>query len=181
MEPLYALLTNGLPGETKPTRCSLAVRRSLSVEAEAAARRLRSFAIFSARVRRRRISGRRLGADIKFSLVFSDGAQRCDRGTHESDKRSAAMDSCRSLNYRIDRHYWQRGWLLRLCAFDRRIRRLRPITAANHYRQPRIFHEPRVLKRKFAHKESRTAIGLNPARIVAVSAKAGVGMDRRVD
>src|SRR5258708_28224693 len=74
-EPLYALLTNGLPGETKPTRCSLAVRRSLSLEAEAAARRLRNFAIFSARVRRRRISGRRLGADIKFSLVFSDDVQ----------------------------------------------------------------------------------------------------------
>src|SRR6202011_5722388 len=68
----YALLTNGFPGETKPTRCSLAVMRSLSVEAEAAARRLRSFAIFSARVRRRRISGRRLGADMKVSLVFSE-------------------------------------------------------------------------------------------------------------
>ncbi len=161
----YALLTNGLPGETKPTRCSLAVRRSLSFEAEAAARRLRSFAIFSARVRRRRISGRRLGADIKFSLVFSDGAQRCDRGTQESDIRSAAR------------------WRPRLCALDRRIRRLRPIAAANQYWQPRIFHEPRVLKRKFTHKESRTAIGLDPARMAAVSAEAGVGigMDQRVD
>src|SRR5882757_4588967 len=68
----YAVLTNGLPGETKPTRCSLAIRRSLSFEVEAAARRLRSFATFSARVRRRRISGRRLGADIEFSLSFQD-------------------------------------------------------------------------------------------------------------
>src|SRR5271157_2276033 len=68
----YSLLTSGFPGETKPTRCSLAVRRSLSFDAEAAARRLRSFVIFSARVRRRRISGRRLGADITFSLVFSE-------------------------------------------------------------------------------------------------------------
>src|SRR6202158_695856 len=64
----YALLINGFPGETKATRCSLAVRRSLSVEADAAARRLRSFAIFSARVRRRRIFGRRLGADMEFSF-----------------------------------------------------------------------------------------------------------------
>src|ERR1700686_571924 len=65
---LYALLTSGLPGETHPIRLSFAVRRSLSLEAEAAARRLRSLATFSARVRRRRISGRRLGADINFSL-----------------------------------------------------------------------------------------------------------------
>ena len=56
----------------------------MSEAVEAAARRLRSFAIFSARVRRRRISGRRLGADIKFSLAlrtmlrkaFGDRVQR---------------------------------------------------------------------------------------------------------
>ena len=71
----YALLINGFPGETKPTRCSLAVRRSLSMEADAAARRLRSFATFSARVRRRRISGRRLGADIRSPLVFNAGVR----------------------------------------------------------------------------------------------------------
>jgi hypothetical protein len=71
----YALLINGFPGETKPTRCSLAVRRSLSMEADAAARRLRSFATFSARVRRRRISGRRLGADISSPLVFNAGVR----------------------------------------------------------------------------------------------------------
>src|SRR5271157_5442330 len=71
----YSFLTRGLPGETRPTRCSLAVSRSLSLEAEAAARRLRSLATFSARVRRRRISGRRLGADIRFSLVFGDGRE----------------------------------------------------------------------------------------------------------
>ncbi len=71
----YALLINGFPGETNSTRCSLAVRRSLSVVAEAAARRLRSLATFSARVRRRRISGRRLGADIEFSLACSGVVQ----------------------------------------------------------------------------------------------------------
>src|SRR6266404_7942101 len=78
----YALLTSGFPGETKPTRCSLAVRRSLSFEAEAAARRLRSFAIFSARVRRRRISGRRLGADIKVLL----GVQRSDQRNRSEER-----------------------------------------------------------------------------------------------
>src|SRR5216684_1712691 len=95
---------------------------------------------------------------------------------------SGRADSCRSLNYRVDRHYWQRGWRSRLCAFDRRIRRLRPIAAANQYWQPRIFREPRIRKRKFTHKESRTAIGLDPARMAAVSAEAGVGigMDQRV-
>jgi hypothetical protein len=94
---VYSLLTSGFPGETRPTRCSLAVRRSLSVEAEAAARRLRNFATFSARVRRRRISGRRLGADITFSLwysvpVFSDWSSMpifdADQRNHESEFRS---------------------------------------------------------------------------------------------
>src|ERR1700675_3531430 len=88
--PLYALLTSGFPGETKPTRCSLAVRRSLSLEAEAAARRLRSFAIFSARVRRRRISGRRLGADMEFSFGVQcrysvTDLQRDTRSNHEPE------------------------------------------------------------------------------------------------
>jgi len=71
-ENCYAVLIRGMPGETNPTRCNLAVRRSLSAEVDAAARRLRNLATFSARVRRRRISGRRLGADIEFSFVLGD-------------------------------------------------------------------------------------------------------------
>ena len=145
----YALLTNGFPGETKPTRCSLAVSRSLSLEAEAAARRLRSFAIFSARVRRRRISGRRLGADIKFSLVFSEAISEI---TSQIDSR--CRRPVRSLNYRVDRHCWQRGGRLLLRALSRRTRRLRPISAANQYRQARIFCETRILERKLTHQES---------------------------
>jgi hypothetical protein len=89
----YALLISGMPGEVKPTRCSFAVRRSLSAETEAAARRLRSFKIFSARVRRRRISGRRLGADIKVSLVNRSVTSGCATGF--------GAGSCPILNYRL--------------------------------------------------------------------------------
>jgi hypothetical protein len=74
-----------------------------------------------------------------------------------------------------------RGWRSRLYALYRRIRRLRPIATAYQYWQPRIFHESRVLKRKFAHKENRTAIGLDPACMLAASAEAEVAMVQRVD
>src|SRR5271155_3346057 len=105
----YALLINGLPGETNSTRCSLAVRRSLSAETEAAARRLRSLAIFSARVRRRRISGRRLGADIKFSLVCVDGLlQRQSNRVKSRDKMRAIPRLVLNLDYKVHRHGWQR-------------------------------------------------------------------------
>jgi hypothetical protein len=55
-------------------RASFAETRGLSVSVPPVARRFRNFAIFSARVRRRRISGRRLGADIQvFSYLDGDG------------------------------------------------------------------------------------------------------------
>jgi hypothetical protein len=66
-----------------------------------------------------------------------------------------------------------------LLALDRRILRLRPIAAANRYRQTRIFCEPRILERKLTHKESRTAIGLDAARMLAVAAEAWVRAGRR--
>ena len=58
-------------------RSSLPERRERSDSEPAAARRLRSFRIFSLRVRRRRISGRRLGADMNVLLEKLD--QRDER------------------------------------------------------------------------------------------------------
>src|SRR5580658_1939253 len=57
-------LISGWPGDRMASLCSLAVMRVLSASVFAAARRLRNWTIFSLRVRRRRISGRRLGADM---------------------------------------------------------------------------------------------------------------------
>ena len=62
-----AFLSNGCPGELNSRRCSLAAMRARSASVEAALWRFLSLAIFSLRVRRRRISGRRLGADMKVS------------------------------------------------------------------------------------------------------------------
>ena len=76
----------------------------------------------------------------------------------------------------VHRQCWQRGWRSLLCALGWRILYLRPIAPTNQYRQTRIFCEPRVFERKLTHKESRTAIGLNPPRILATLAKAGVRM-----
>jgi len=64
-----AYFTRAMPGETRPRRCSLAVMRVRSASVEAAASRLRNWLTFSLRVRRRRISGRRLGADTKEAPV----------------------------------------------------------------------------------------------------------------
>ena len=61
--------TSGFPGDACSSLWILAANLSLSVP-DAAARRFRSFTTFSLRVRRRRISGRRLGADIQTSLVL---------------------------------------------------------------------------------------------------------------
>jgi hypothetical protein len=55
---------SGSPGEVMASRCSLAVTWFRSLSVLAAARRLRRLAILCLRVRRRRISGRRLGADM---------------------------------------------------------------------------------------------------------------------
>ena len=64
---LMRYFNSGSPGDPIDIRWSFAVMRVLSASDCAADRRLRSFAIFSLRVRRRRISGRRLGADINLS------------------------------------------------------------------------------------------------------------------
>src|SRR5512132_1436943 len=61
---IFYAFTSGLPGELNSRRCSLAVRRARSASAVAFSRRLRSCTTLSLRVRRRRISGRRLGADM---------------------------------------------------------------------------------------------------------------------
>src|SRR5277367_5017202 len=63
----YSAFNKGVPGETSPWRSSFARKRVRSVSEEAAARLLRSLRIFSLRVRRRRISGRRLGADMNYA------------------------------------------------------------------------------------------------------------------
>ena len=65
---LATYFSNGLPGETNPRRWIFAVSRLRSASEVAAARRFRKFLTFSLRVRRRRISGRRLGADMKTLL-----------------------------------------------------------------------------------------------------------------
>jgi hypothetical protein len=62
--------SSGVPGEFKPSRLILVVIRFRSVSDEAAVNRFRSFTIFSLRVRRRRISGRRLGADMRARLLI---------------------------------------------------------------------------------------------------------------
>src|SRR5258708_36779455 len=71
---------------------------------------------------------------------------------------------------------------MRLLLFirGRRTRRLRQIAVANQYRQTRIFCEPRVLERKLTHQGNRSAIRLDPARMLAALAKAGVGVGRSV-
>jgi hypothetical protein len=69
----YAL-TKGLPGELNSSRCNFAVSFVRSASAVAFSRRFLSCTIFSLRVRRRRISGRRLGADIdKTPLLKIEG------------------------------------------------------------------------------------------------------------
>lgn len=60
-----AFFSSGCPGEFNPKRCSLPAILVRSASVEAAAWRFFSLAIFSVRVRRRRISGLRLGADIE--------------------------------------------------------------------------------------------------------------------
>jgi hypothetical protein len=59
--------TKGWPGDKMASLCSLAVMRARSASVLAEAKRLRNWTIFSFRVRRRRISGRRLGADMERS------------------------------------------------------------------------------------------------------------------
>ncbi|HMC73479.1 MAG TPA: hypothetical protein VKG87_04190, partial [Terriglobales bacterium] len=59
-----AYFTNGCPGELRPRRCSFFVTACLSLSDVLIAIRLRRREIFSLRVRRRRISGRREGPDI---------------------------------------------------------------------------------------------------------------------
>lgn len=54
------------PGDPILRRCNFSVMRFLSASEVDMASFLRSFVIFSLRVRRRRISGRRDGADIRF-------------------------------------------------------------------------------------------------------------------
>src|SRR6185295_10572998 len=67
-----AFLSKGCPGELNSRRCSLAAMRVRSASEEAAACRFLSLATFSLRVRRRRISGRRLGADISAPHLWID-------------------------------------------------------------------------------------------------------------
>src|SRR5579864_6899387 len=64
-EQLRFYFTNGCPGDSIASLCNLAMMRARSTSVLAAARRLRNWTIFSLRVRRRRISGRRLGADMR--------------------------------------------------------------------------------------------------------------------
>jgi hypothetical protein len=59
-------------------------------------------------------------------------------------------------------------------------RLLRPIAAANQYRKARILRKPRILKRKLAPEENRPAIRLDPARVVASLAQAGISADQLV-
>jgi len=66
---LQAFFSRGFPGETKPKRRNFSSIRLRSFSADTAAWRLRSLRAFSLRVRRRRISGRRLGADMNFLLT----------------------------------------------------------------------------------------------------------------
>jgi hypothetical protein len=61
---LNQALTRGCPGDVNARRCNFPVTRVFSASLVAWAKRLRNLRIFSLRVRRRRISGRRLGADI---------------------------------------------------------------------------------------------------------------------
>src|SRR5580658_477247 len=68
----------------------------------------------------------------------------------------------------------------RLRALTRRDRSVRPIPATNQYRQTRILYEPRVLERELAHKEGRTAIRPDPARVLAIPAEARVSADRLI-
>jgi hypothetical protein len=51
-----------------------------------------------------------------------------------------------------------------------------PIAAATQHRQSRILRKPRILKRKFTPDENRPAIGLDPARMLAVAAETWVRM-----
>ena len=55
---------SGWPGDLRPSKLNFVFSFERSDSDEAEAIRLRSFKIFSLRARRRRISGRRLGADI---------------------------------------------------------------------------------------------------------------------
>jgi hypothetical protein len=57
---------------------------------------------------------------------------------------------------------------------------LRTIAAARNHRQPRIFREARVLKRKFTPEENRSSIGLDLVCIHTTLAQAWVGPDRLV-
>ena len=142
------------------------------MEAEAAARRLRSLAIFSARVRRRRISGRRLGADIKFSLVFSDWYSIKRPVKLRVRDTVGAVASSRTLII------GSIGTAGKDKATKTR-RLLRPKAAADQNRKARILRKPRILKRKFTPEENRPTIRLDPARMVAVLAEAGVGGNQR--
>src|SRR5947209_12519216 len=64
--------TSGCPGDRIANLCSFAVMRVRSASVLAADRRFRSCTIFSFRVRRRRISGRRLGADMSDSSFLEN-------------------------------------------------------------------------------------------------------------
>src|ERR1700727_1763569 len=70
---LIPYFTRGWPGEPMASLCSLAVTRVRSASVLAADSRLRSCTILSFLVRRRRISGRRLGADMVFLLIKLEG------------------------------------------------------------------------------------------------------------
>jgi len=61
--------SRGWPGEAIESLCSFAVRRLRSASLLTADKRLRNWTIFSLRERRRRISGRRLGADMKAPVL----------------------------------------------------------------------------------------------------------------
>jgi hypothetical protein len=102
-------LTNGCPGDPTESLCSLAVIRDLSASVLARARRLRRCEIFSLRVRRRRISGRRLGADIGCAPGnFSCRSRIASRKRSPSPPRQSFTlnQSCRSSNdsQRPNRH-----------------------------------------------------------------------------
>jgi hypothetical protein len=89
--------TKGWPGDPTASLWSLSVMRVRSASVFAAAKRLRSWTIFSLRVRRRRISGRRLGADIRCSC----GEFEVAAGTRTGDQVAGSRCSPVSLNRRL--------------------------------------------------------------------------------
>jgi len=129
----YAL-TKGLPGELNSSRCNFAVSFVRSVSAVAFSRRFLSCTIFSLRVRRRRISGRRLGADIIVLLNFprpSSMFSRCDDAyEHTTGVHHQMVESI--IGYRS--------------AIRAKTPLFLEIAAASHYWQSRVFRKTRVDK-----------------------------------